>query len=152
MTPRASAVRVAKSLALLVLVTFLGYGVWAYTRLPERAVSGSPQRYGTPPPATEHLQIAQAVHRAQREPAEARVTLEGAVVDMGPTMGCWLLVQDGTGEVLIQTDPMIYMPQTLRGARVRVTGALVHGRFRGMGYGREGWFLFSRGVEVVRSP
>jgi len=95
------------------------------------------------------LLIEEAVAQAKGN-AKFTVTLQGDVVDMGPTMGCWLLIQDGTGEVLVQTGPMVYMPQELRGATVRATGTLVHGRGRGMGYDREGWFLLSPGVEVVK--
>ena len=140
-------------LVLLTIAALLGYGVWAYTRLPDQPLSGGPtprERYGTPTPQVKDLLLIEEAVAQAKGNAKFTVTLQGDVVDMGPTMGCWLLIQDGTGEVLVQTGPMVYMPQELRGATVRATGTLVHGRGRGMGYDREGWFLLSPGVEVVK--
>lgn len=135
----------------LLLGVFLGYGVWLYTWLPDLGDSQDGprvRRYGMRPvEVSDPVAIREAVARARSGPAA--VTLEGRVVDMGPWMGCWVLIEDGTGEVLAQTEPMVYMPQKLRGATVRVKGKLVHGRFAGMGYYREGWFLFPPGVEVL---
>lgn len=140
-------------LLLFSVVAFLGYGVWVYTRLPDRPPSDGRtrvERYGSPTTQVRDLfRIEEAVTQAKGNP-KPTVTLQGHVMDMGPTMGCWLLIQDGTGEVLVQTDPMVYMPQRLRGATVKVSGTLVHGRFAGMGYYREGWFLLAPGVEIVR--
>lgn len=141
--------RALKWVILICLGLFLGYGAWSYTRLPDPGTATTFETYGTPPKeAGNVLRIEEGVAKAKvnRNPT---VTLQGKVVDMGPTMGCWLLLQDGTGEVLVQTDPMIYMPQKLREATVKVNGILTYGRFRGMNYNREGWFLFSPGVEVV---
>lgn len=133
----------------LALGAFLGYGIWAYTRLSNPAPQ---QTYGFPTGRAEApIRIEEAVAKAKMSPRPPVLDIEGKVVDMGPTMGCWLLVQDGTGEVLVQTEPMVYMPQALRGATVRVSGTVVHGRFRGMGYRREGWFLFAPGVEVEKA-
>ncbi len=95
------------------LGVFVGYGAWAYVQLPDQPGSGQASSasasYGAPARGTESLRIEEAVSRAEgsREPT---VTLQGEVVDMGPTMGCWLLVKDGTEEVLVQTDPMVYIP------------------------------------------
>ncbi len=140
-------------MVLIGLAVLVGYGAWAYVQLPDQAGSGqaggASASYGASAQATEPLRIEEAVSRAEESP-EPTVTLQGEVVDMGPTMGCWLLVKDGTGEVLVQTDPMVYMPQELRGATVKATGTLLYGRFSGMNYSnREGWFLVSPGVEVV---
>ncbi|MDP9475728.1 MAG: hypothetical protein M3R38_08565 [Actinomycetota bacterium] len=145
-------VRTWKWMLLVGFGAFFGYGAWAFVQLPDQPGSGqggAPAVYGAPAPgAAEPLRIEEAVSRAKGSP-DPTVTLRGEVVDMGPTMGCWLLVNDGTGEVLIQTDPMVYMPQELRGATMEATGSLVYGRFGGMGYEREGWFLLSPGAEVV---
>jgi hypothetical protein len=51
-------------------------------------------------------------------------TVQGSVVDMGPTTGCWLVVDDGTGQLLVQTEPMIYIDQSMRGQTVRASGEL----------------------------
>jgi len=135
-------------LVLLSIGGFVFYGVWAYTRLPDR--SGSiMDTYGAPgKEAEDPVRIEEAVAHAKGRSAPT-LAVQGNVVDMGPTMGCWLLLRDGTGEVLVQTVPMVYMPQRLRGATVKAMGRLVYGRLRGMGYDREGWFLLSPGVEVV---
>lgn len=142
--------RVGGQLVVLLILAFLGYGVWVYTRLPSAPLSDGVQRYGFRPTAASDLvRIDQAVLQATGAP-KPTVSVQGRVVDMGPTMGCWLLIEDGTGAVLVQTEPMVYMPQKLRGATVKVTGTLVQGRFAGMGYYRDGWFLFAPGVEVVQ--
>jgi hypothetical protein len=140
-------------MVLIGLGVLIGYGAWAYVQLPGQPgsgqASGASASYGAPARGIEPLRIEEAILRAEGSP-EPTVTLQGEVVDMGPTMGCWLLVKDGTGEVLVQTDPMVYMPQELRGATMKATGTFIYGRFGGMGYSnREGWFLVSPGVEVV---
>jgi hypothetical protein len=136
-----------KWLLVLAVVVFVGYGVWSYRQLPDTASATA--SFGLPAEGTEVVPIQAAVSRAQASP-EPTVTVQGRVVDMGPTMGCWLLIEDGTGQVLVQTDPMVYMPQNLRGAKMKATGRLVYGRFRLMGYDNyEGWLLLAPGVEAV---
>jgi hypothetical protein len=136
-----------KWLLLLVVVVFVGYGVWSYGQLPDAASAAA--SYGFPAQGTEVVPIQEAVSRAQANP-EASVTVKGRVVDMGPTMGCWQVIEDDTGRVLVQTDPMVYLPQSVRGETMKATGRLVYGRFRLMGYDNyEGWLLLTPGVEAV---
>jgi hypothetical protein len=86
--------------------------------------------------------------------ATARVgtqaTVEGRVVEMGPTMGCWLIVDDGTGQIMVQTQPMTYVHQAVRGQTIRATGqlAVVNG---GMGYSGERVVLLTSGITVSAS-
>jgi hypothetical protein len=136
-----------KWLLFVSLVALIGYGVWSYLQLPD--LDSGTASYGLPAQETQLLQIKEAVSRAQGSP-EPTVTVQGKVVDMGPTMGCWQLVRDGTGEMLVQTDPMVYVPQSLQGATMKATGKLVYGRFSLMNLpDYEGWLLLSPGVEVV---
>ena len=137
-----------KWLLFVSLVALIGYGVWSYLQLPD--IDTDAASYGLPAQGTQPLQIKEAVSMAQASP-EPTVTVQGKVVDMGPTMGCWLLVQDATGEVLVQTDPMVYMPQSLPGETMKATGRLIYGRFPLMGESGnyEGWLLLAPGVELV---
>jgi RNase P/RNase MRP subunit p29 len=137
-----------KWLLLVAVVVFVGYGVWSYRQLPDTASAAA--SFGLPAQGTEVVLIEEAVSMVQASP-DANLTVQGRVVDMGPTMGCWLVVRDGTGEVMVQTDPMVYMPQGLPGETVQATGRLVYGRFRLMGKpgNYEGWLLLTPGVEVV---
>lgn len=144
---------------LLGAVGILGYGIWSYTGLPDgiggaqaqSAAGGVVERYGAPlSGAHASLPIAAALAKG----TAAVVTLQGKVVDQGPLMGCWVRIRDSSSDVIVQTNPMAFMPQRLRGATVQVTGTLVHGRFAGMGYTGPGtsspiWFLLTPGVEVV---
>ncbi len=136
------------------LAVIVGYGAWTAVQLPDQPGSGQARgvsaSYGAPVQGIEPLRIEEVISRAEGA-SEPTVTLQGEVVDMGPTMGCWLLIEDGAEEVLVQTDPMVYTPQELRGATVKATGTLIHGRLSGMNYSnREGWFLISPGIEVVK--
>ncbi len=159
-TRRRSRTRALVWVAMLGIGAFIVYGAWAYLQLPDRpgptgASATSDGRtglesFGAPAgEGSEPLRIQEAVSQAEGNP-DTTVTLQGEVVDMGPTMGCWLLIRDGTGEVLVQTVPIVYMPQELRGATVKATGTLTYGQFRGMNVDREGWYVLSPGVEVVR--
>jgi hypothetical protein len=67
---------------------------------------------------------------------------------MGPTMGCWLVIDDGTGQVRVQTEPMTYIHQAVRGEIIRATGQLrvVNG---GMGYTGEQLVLLTTGISVA---
>jgi hypothetical protein len=75
------------------------------------------------------------------------VTIEGKVVSMGPTMGCWLVIDDGTGKILVQTNPMTYVHQEVKGKTLRATGslAIMNG---GMGFSGETLALITPGITV----
>jgi uncharacterized protein YdeI (BOF family) len=77
----------------------------------------------------------------------SNVTIEGKVVNMGPTMGCWLVINDGTGEILVQTDQMVYMDQGVKGKTIRATGSLtiLNG---GMGFSGETLALLTSGISI----
>jgi uncharacterized protein YdeI (BOF family) len=76
------------------------------------------------------------------------VTIEGKVVSMGSTMGCWLVIDDGSGEIMVQTDPMIYIPQEIQNQPIRATGSLfiLNG---GMGFKGETLALMTSGITIL---
>lgn len=129
--------------ALLALVAFVAYGVWSFAAPSDGAEPVD--AYGnvgsqTAPAVT----VAALVSGEHTGPA----TVEGTVVDMGPTMGCWLVVDDGTGQLLVQTDPMVYVDQSTRGQTIRASGELtvLNG---GMGFTGETLALLTPGVVVA---
>lgn len=136
---------VALVLAIGALAGFVAYGFWAF-----RTEAGPPSSaagglsYGWVEQASPPTPVAELV---SAEPA-SEMTVEGRVVDMGPTMGCWLVVDDGTGELLVQTDPMVYVDQAVKGQTIRATGRVdvVNG---GMGYSGERLALLTTGVTVL---
>jgi len=143
-------------LLVLGFVGLLGYGAWTYTRLPggvgaTHTPRGPGERgasYGAPGTGAAHpLAISVALALAKKGPTTP-VTIQGRVIDQGSTMGCWVRVRDGGAAVLVQTWPMVYMPQTLRGATVRVTGTLVYGAAAMDATGKD-WILYTPGVQVL---
>lgn len=50
--------------------------------------------------------------------------MTGTVVDMGPTMGCWLVIDDGSGKVLVQTAPMAFVDQIVKGQTITARGQM----------------------------
>ncbi len=154
--PRGRGRRPWSWLLVLGFVGLLGYGTWAYTRLPggagstqtPRGLGGLSASYGAPGTGAAHpLPISAALAFANKG-STAPVTIQGRVIDQGPTMGCWVRLRDGSATVLAQTWPMVYMPQTLRGATVRVTGALVYGAAAMDATGKS-WILYAPGVQVL---
>jgi hypothetical protein len=129
--------------ALLALVALVGYGVWSFA-----ARSGGAEpvvAYGNVGNETAPtVSVAALVSGDHSGPA----TVEGTVVDMGPTMGCWLVVDDGTGRLLVQSDPMVYVDQAMRGKTIRATGelAMLNG---GMGFSGQTLALLTSGVVVA---
>jgi hypothetical protein len=129
--------------ALLALVAFVAYGVWSFAIQSdgaEQVVAYGNVGDESVPAVT----VAALVSGEHVGPA----TVEGTVVDMGPTMGCWLVVDDGTGQLLVQTDPMVYVDQSVRGKTIRASGqlAVLNG---GMGFTGETLALLTPGVVVA---
>jgi hypothetical protein len=124
------------------LFGFILYGILAYT---DQSENGSGvQTYGrveegaaTPVPISDLLSGDNVKN----------VTIEGKVVSMGPTMGCWLVINDGTGEILVQTSPMVYVHQTVKDQTIRATGSLtvMNG---GMGFSGKTLALLTPGITV----
>lgn len=139
------------------VIGFVGYGIWAYTGLsshPTVTQAGNIS-YGTPSKSSgTAVSIKEALTSAQANNAsQTPVTIQGKVDQMGPTMGCWIQVDDGTGKIFVQTNPMVYEPQSLLGSTVQVTGTFIHGNFGGMGYSGNdvsAFYLLSPSVQVVK--
>ena len=137
------------------IVLLIAYGIWNYAKLPGPGIAsnGLSSSYGAPVQSAEPpLSIDEAVAFAERNP-DANVTIEGQVIDQGPTMGCWVRLRDASGTLFVQTDPMVYMPQELRGQTVRASGSFVREPFYGMGYHgshEPAWILLTPGINVVR--
>lgn len=138
---------VALVLAVGAPAAFVAYGFWEFRAEPGRSssVAGGVESYGWVEDASPGTPVAELL--SADRPSE--VTIEGRVVDMGPTMGCWLVVDDGTGELLVQTDPMVYVDQAVKGQTIRATGRVdvVNG---GMGYSGERLALLTTGVTVLQ--
>lgn len=127
---------------LLALVAFVGYGVWTFAAQPPAEDVVAYGNVGnTTAPAVKVAELVAGDH-------SGAATVEGTVVDMGPTMGCWLVVDDGTGQLLVQTDPMVYVDQSVRGKTIRASGelAVLNG---GMGFTGETLALLTPGVVVA---
>lgn len=77
-----------------------------------------------------------------------QVTVRGKIVDLGPAMGCWLIIDDGTGQVLIQTDPMLTIAQSVKGRTLTATGTteFVDG---GMGFTGRRLQVLTSGVRIA---
>lgn len=132
----------------------LGTGQASHAPAGAGRLGGVGPTYGQPLASTVPLTLAVALASAKAAP-RTPVTLVATVVGQGPTMGCWFeLHQPGQPTFLAQTNPMDYMPQ-IHGARVEVTGYLVHGLsygpYPGMGYtgSPDVWVLATPGVRVL---
>jgi hypothetical protein len=130
------------------LVGFLAYGAVAFQSGPEAGAGGTSggtaaTTYGFVADDGSPVDIAEVAAAG----IGTEATVEGTVVEMGPTMGCWLIVDDGTGRIMVQTDPMTYVHQAVRGQTIRATGRLqvVNG---GMGYSGQQAVLLTSGISV----
>lgn len=139
------------------ILGFLGYGIWSYTGLSNHSAVTTQSKnvsYGTPTQSGTPVSIQKARVSAKADStSQTPVTIQGKVDQMGPTMGCWIQVDDGTDKIFVQTNPMVYMPQSLQGATVRLTGTFIHGNFGGMGYSgntNSAWYLLTPGVQIVK--
>lgn len=135
----------------------LGTGQASHNHSATASLGGVSPTYGQPLAPTAPLTLTAALASAKAAP-HTSVTLVAEVVGQGPTMGCWFeLHQPGQPTFLAQTNPMDYMPQ-MHGARVEVTGYLVHGLsygpYPGMGYtgSPDVWVLATPGVRVLAGP
>jgi hypothetical protein len=128
-------------LLIFVLVGIIIYGFWSYTKQVNEnnneVVYGRIEQEFTPVSISSLLSGENTIN----------VTIEGKVVSMGPTMGCWMIIDDGTGEVMVQTSPMVYTPQEIRNKTIRATGSLttLNG---GMGFNGNTLALITSGVTV----
>ena len=140
--------RVGVVVGLVGLAGLVAFGFWEFGEQTARSSSlaGAPERYGWVQETTSpRVGIGELLSSAA---PSSEATVEGQVVDMGPTMGCWLVINDGTGELLVQTDPMVYVDQAVNGKTVRATGRIdvVNG---GMGYSGERLALLTTGITVA---
>lgn len=157
--------RAVIGVAVAALAALLAYGASSalstghgtHSQAGTATLGGVSPTYGQPLAATTPLTLAAALASAKAAP-HTPVTLVAQVVGQGPTMGCWFeLHQPGQPTFLAQTNPMDYMPQ-MDGARVEVTGYLVHGLsygpYPGMGYtgSPDVWVLATPGVRVLAGP
>jgi hypothetical protein len=116
--------RVLIPVTALAVAALLGFGTWTY--LQESATSqsategGGQQQYGLVEGGSDPVPIADALDSAP----EGTITVTGTVVDMGPTMGCWLVIDDGSGQVLVQTEPMTFVDQSVKGQTITATGRM----------------------------
>jgi hypothetical protein len=124
------------------LAGFILYGIVAYTD--QRDSPKEIQTYGRVEGSSSPVPISSLVSGEKTN----NVTIEGKVVSMGPTMGCWLVINDGTGKILVQTDPMVYIHQEVQGQTIRATGslAMLNG---GMGFSGETLALLTSGIQVI---
>ena len=62
-------------------------------------------------------------------------------------MGCWLVIDDGSGQVLVQTDPMTFVEQSVQGKTITAAGQMtvVDG---GMGFSGRRPALLTSGITV----
>lgn len=129
------------TLITLGLSGFILYGIWAYMNQSESADQF--QSYGRVEKGSAPVPISTLFSGENVK----NITIEGKVVTMGPTMGCWLVVDDGTGKILVQTDPMIYVNQVVKGKTIRATGslAILNG---GMGFSGEKSALMTSGISI----
>jgi hypothetical protein len=119
------------TILLAALLGFAAYGLWSFAGQSDDAErAGAVVAYG-PVGDQSAPEVTVAALLAGKHTGPA--TVQGSVVDMGPTMGCWLVVDDGTGQLLVQTEPMIYIDQSMRGQTIRASGelAMLNG---GMGF------------------
>jgi uncharacterized protein YdeI (BOF family) len=139
---RAGALAVAGSLGVAVA---LGYGAWTFLAESSKTVAqgSAGQEYGIVSPSSEVVPVSQVL----ADPSSTPVTVTGTVVDMGPTMGCWLVIDDGSGQVLVQTDPMTFVEQSVKGKTITATGQMtvLDG---GMGFSGERPALLTNGITV----
>jgi hypothetical protein len=134
--------KVMFTLITLALSGYILYGIWAvYANQAQETTMV--QTYGKVQEETDLVPISTLLSGENVK----NVTIEGKVIDMGPTMGCWLVVDDGTGEILIQTNPMVYVNQEVKGQTLRATGSLavLNG---GMGFSGETLALITPGITV----
>ena len=124
------------------LAGFIFYGIVAYTN--QLDSPKETQTYGKVEVGSSPVSIASLLSGEKT----GNVTIEGKVVSMGSTMGCWLVINDGTGEILVQTDPMVYVHQDVQGKTIRATGSLavLNG---GMGFSGETLSLLTSGIQVI---
>jgi hypothetical protein len=126
------------------LAGFIFYGIWAvYADQPQPQNKNTVQTYGRVQEGSDPVPISTLLSGENEE----HVTIEGKVIDMGPTMGCWLVIDDGTGKILVQTNPMTYVHQEVKGNTLRATGslAIMNG---GMGFSGETLALITPGITV----
>lgn len=133
------------------VAAFVVYGLWSYQNSSNptssaASAAGGARSYGYVESGPSAAPISELMEAGDGK----RATVEGKVVDMGPTMGCWLIVDDGTRRIMVQTDPMIYIDQDVKGKTITATGitATVNG---GMGYSGEQFALLTTGVSVLES-
>jgi hypothetical protein len=124
------------------LASFIFYGIVAYSE--QRDGPKEIQTYGRVEGESSPVPISSLLSGDKT----SNVTIEGKVVSMGPTMGCWLVINDGTGEILIQTEPMLYIHQEVQGETIRATGslAILNG---GMGFSGKTLSLLTPGIQVI---
>jgi hypothetical protein len=142
-SPTAARAKAGTITAAVAVAALIGYGVWTYgstvTSQPEATqVYGWVERSSSPP-----VGIADALAGTETGP----VTITGKVVEMGPTMGCWLIVDDGTATMMVQTDPMAYVPPTVQDETITATGRIVVVQ-GGMGYSDARPALLTTGISV----
>jgi hypothetical protein len=127
----------------LSLSGFILYGMFSYTDQEKNADSVTYGRVEEGSKGSDAVPISDLLAGKSVK----NVTIEGKVVNMGPTMGCWLVINDGTGEILVQTDPMVYMDQGVKGKTIRATGslAILNG---GMGFSGETLALLTSGISI----
>jgi hypothetical protein len=139
----AGIVAVAGSLAVAAAVA---YGLSSFLTESSRgsAGQGGDRQYGLVAGTSEPVQVAEALAK----PSAAPITLTGTVVDMGTTMGCWLVIDDGSGKVLVQTDPMTFVDQFVKGQTITATGQMtvLDG---GMGFSEKRPGLVATGITVL---
>jgi hypothetical protein len=133
--------KLLSGLVILGLAGFILYGMLAYVN--ESKEDNAVKNYGRVEKGSATVPISTLLAGENVE----NVTIEGKVVTMGPTMGCWLVINDDTGEILVQTDPMIYVHQQVKGKTIRATGSLtvLNG---GMGFSGETLALITSGITV----
>jgi hypothetical protein len=129
------------------VTALLGYGAWTFLQesaTPQAATQGrAQQQYGLVDAGSAPVPITEALTSSP----EAPVTITGTVIEMGPTMGCWLVIDDGTAQVLVQTEPMAFIEQSVKGETITATGRItvLNG---GMGFSGTRPALLTTGVTV----
>jgi hypothetical protein len=140
---RAGVVAVTASLAIAAAVA---YGLSSFLTESSRGTAGQggDTQYGLVAGTSDPVRVAEALAK----PSAASITLTGTVVEMGPTMGCWLVIDDGSGKVLVQTDPMTFVDQSVKGQTITATGKMtvLDG---GMGFSGKRPALVARGITVL---
>jgi hypothetical protein len=123
----------------------VGYGLLTFQAESSgaRTDAGGDRQYGLVADSSDPVPVSEVLATSSTAP----VTVTGTVVDMGPTMGCWLVIDDGTGKVLVQTDPMAYVDQSVKGQTITATGQMtvLNG---GMGFSGKQTALLTTGITV----